>query len=47
LIALAPPPADSKTDYGFFATVVPDSLETLTALTPEDTIETITITESE
>lgn len=46
LVALAAPPADAKADYGFFG-VVSEGLDILAELTAEDTIENITITESE
>lgn len=46
MIALAPPPAESATDYGFFATVV-NSDEVLMALQEGDMIERITISSDE
>ncbi len=46
MIALAPPPAESATDYGFFATVV-NSDEVLLAIVEGDIIERITISSDE
>ena len=46
LFALTAPPAEAGTFYSFFGQVV-EGLEVLESLTAEDTIETVTIEESE
>jgi cyclophilin family peptidyl-prolyl cis-trans isomerase len=46
LIARIVPPAEANTQFSFFGKVV-SGIEVLDQLTPEDTIESITITESE
>jgi len=46
LIALAPPPAESKTNYGFFASMV-DGADVLASLAEGDVIDRITISSGE